>query len=1557
MAAAVFVFAAICGRALAAYCPAGSSQCEEYISDVHAGTIHNTSTDCSPGGYADYTAMTTEMEVGKSYQITVSNGDAYTDDQCGIWIDWNQDEDFNDVDETISVSGGAWDFQAEFTVPTGALLGQTRMRIRITYTGLVDSCGTTPFGEVEDYSIEVIPAGSYEIIHESATMAAFGQMSGLPFDANLFMGSRFYVDEQVEVSTIGGHLLEYTAGTVFGAIVSLSGPTALPFGSPLHPAEVAGSVVFTLPYASMDFRVPLSATLGPGDYALIFGSDQFGASVSGAGLIPGPGQSNLPGASYFAWDGTIPVWFDINPAEPPRFVVEGIRTPIITIGTGSSTSAYPLYTHWPDSRTQVIYLASEIGTGGNITALGLDVDTVPGIMISDWTIRMKHTELSSYGTNQGDYTPLDGVGWTVVHQSAGLPGSPGWRTFDFPFPFEYNGTDNLLIDFSIDNVTSGDSGWCRYSEPGGTRQVYARANNDYGDPLDWSGMTSPPAFGSDNVPNIQLTIAEIECGPAGYGGGCGTVPDPYLIYTAEQMNNIGANPNDWDKNFKLMNDIDLSGYTGTSFNLIGGPGNNFNGTFDGNGKKIFNFSYNSNSTNDIGLFRALGWSGTIKRLGLIDPNVSSGTGSCVGALVGGQGSSFISVGSVIDCYVEGGSVSGDFIVGGLVGNNLGGLIQNSYSTCSVTGILDWVGGLVGINEGVIINCYSTSDATGQYRVGGFVGENNSDGEIINCYSTGRVRGHIPPIGLGGFIGGNSGTVTDCFWNTETSGQNSSAGGTGKTTEEMQIQSTFTNWDFITPVWTICEQVEYPQLWKKGAKYGGGSGTVNDPYLILTPCQMQEIGTEPGDWDKHFKLMTDIDVGRFTEDEFNIIGNDSNRFTGVFNGNDHKISNFTYSIAGAGGPGRIAIFGVVDGASAQIRNLGVVDPNIEASIWFYVAPLVGQLKDGVVSNCYAVGGNVQGMWDTGGLAGSNQGTISECMSSVSVGGEDFTGGLVGANYGVVTDCYATGSVYGNEIVGGLVGLENDTATVDNCYASGSVSGISDIGGLVGLQLGGTVTVTGSFWDVNTSGLTVSDGGIPKTTTEMQKISTFTLAGWDFDNIWKICEDVNYPKHRWERYSGGNGTAEAPCLICSAEEMQTIGANPDDWDKYFKLIADIDLGGYTGTEFNIIGTFIPPASFTGSFDGDGHVISNFTYNSTGINYIGLFGSVGQIDAIADIKNLGLKNPQIDTGTGNNVGALVGFLFKEGTISNCYVEGGTVDGNSVVGGLLGFSSMSSASVNNCYSSTTVSGYDGVGGLVGVNNWGTITNCYSHSDVTGDDIYIGGLVGYNFDTVINCYATGSVSGSSVVGGLIGYNYGGANDSFWDIDTTGQIAGSGGGDPCGISAKTTAEMQTESTFTDAGWDFIGETANGPNDVWEICEGTNYPKLTWQIPLPGDFVCPDGVETNDLGVLCEQWLLPVLPADMAGGEVDGFVDFLDWAVFANAWQSTSEPLSANWNPKCDIAPAGGNGIVDIDDLTVFVNQWLQFSAYCADIAPAPAGDEIVNWLDFAVLAEEWLAGL
>jgi hypothetical protein len=97
------------------------------------------------------------MTLETGYPISVTNGFPYLDDQCGIWVDWNQDLDFDDADETIAVSGtpGNGPYTGIVTPPAGAPEGTTRMRVRITYTGAVSPCGNTTYGEVEDYTIEV----------------------------------------------------------------------------------------------------------------------------------------------------------------------------------------------------------------------------------------------------------------------------------------------------------------------------------------------------------------------------------------------------------------------------------------------------------------------------------------------------------------------------------------------------------------------------------------------------------------------------------------------------------------------------------------------------------------------------------------------------------------------------------------------------------------------------------------------------------------------------------------------------------------------------------------------------------------------------------------------------------------------------------------------------------------------------------------------------------------------------------------------------------------------------------------------------------------------------------------------------------------------------------------------------------------------------------------------------------------------------------------------------------------------------------------------------------
>ena len=608
-----------------------------------------------------------------------------------------------------------------------------------------------------------------------------------------------------------------------------------------------------------------------------------------------------------------------------------------------------------------------------------------------------------------------------------------------------------------------------------------------------------------------------------------------------------------------------------------------------------------------------------------------------------------------------------------------------------------------------------------------------------------------------------------------------------------------------------------------AQYGGGTGEPNNPYLIYTAEQMNAIGAEPSDWNKHFKLMADLDLSNFGT-TFKIIGTAWVKpFAGVFDGDGHAISNFECN---APDVYSVGLFGYVRGENAQIKNLRLIDPVIYAETEDDVGPLIGCIYIGTVTACSVENGIVLGNENVGGLVGknSNRGSITKCYSTATVSGATGVGGLVGENFGKITNCYSTGSVSGNEKIGGLVGNGYNPDSITNCYSTARVSGMKSVGGLVGT----TNRAKWSFWDIETSGQTDSGGGTGKTTAEMQTASTF-IGYWGCDPVWTIDEGADYPRLAWQNipgelitkssYAEGSGTQEDPYLIYSAEQLNMIGLFPCDWDKHFKLMADIDLSEYTGTEFNIIGYRVGVLSpdnepFKGVFDGNGRTISNFNYSSTEWElYIGIFGYTER----ATLENLYLIDPNINVERGTYVGSLVGWS-EYGTITACNVQGGNIWGASEVGGLVG---NNHGTISECASLTAVTGDSRIGGLVGYNSYGGIGHCYSLSNVTGTTS-VGGLVGTcgSQATIVHCYSAGSVQGTENVGGLLGSNgQGEILYCFWDIETSGQLDSAGG------EGKTTAEMQTASTFI--GW--------GPYAVWIIAEGLDYPRLLWE-NMPGEWL-------------------------------------------------------------------------------------------------------------------------
>lgn len=261
----------------------------------------------------------------------------------------------------------------------------------------------------------------------------------------------------------------------------------------------------------------------------------------------------------------------------------------------------------------------------------------------------------------------------------------------------------------------------------------------------------------------------------------------------------------------------------------------------------------------------------------------------------------------------------------------------------------------------------------------------------------------------------------------------------------------------------------------------------------------------------------------------------------------------------------------------------------------------------------------------------------------------------------------------------------------------------------------------------------------------------------------------------RLYSGAGSPNDPFIIDSAEDMNDIGNNEADWDKHFRLDADIDLGIYTGTQFNMIGYFIgyddpDNKPFTGVFDGNDYTISNFTYNKIATGWKDSTGIFAYAED-AEFKNLGLIDPNVE---GEVVGALVGRLgvwseiVYTTTITNCYVQGGNVTNVSnpstslYAGGLVG-NAADILIMSNCYATCDVSSSSSVtGGLIGTAVRGTITNCYATGNIVSYSD-AGGLMGNAGADIYNCYATGNVtsnSGSSA-GGLVVSSTGSIYDSF----------------------------------------------------------------------------------------------------------------------------------------------------------------------------------------------------
>ena len=644
------------------------------------------------------------------------------------------------------------------------------------------------------------------------------------------------------------------------------------------------------------------------------------------------------------------------------------------------------------------------------------------------------------------------------------------------------------------------------------------------------------------------------------------------------------------------------------FKPIGNSSNKFSGIFEGNTHTLKDIFINRSSIDYVGIF---GYNnGTIKGIKLIDVDVK---GKDYTGLIAGYNTGNIT------STITTGTLSGSKKLGLAVGKNDSGTVEsvvrgNITSTFNSTGN-GLIGGIVGI----------TSNGTVKgINQGGTISVNSG-----NAYRTIGSTGGSPTMRTV-----SSNTVTTPNTNTSSLGQggltvNSAYINNIATLE--RVLDTYVNGDNNKDGYyydndengdvTIYSTTDHPLTITMT-----GTGTSEDPYIITNYEQLKEASY---DTTKAYRLAADIDMQGKNPI---LLAGYGNSFSGIFEGNGHTLSNATY-----GGNNYVALFGYNE-STGKIKGLKLENINIVS---------------------YEISGII---------CGENHGDITETIAKGNVSGYTKLGLAVGYNYGTVesivqgniTSSFSTTNSEAN--VGGIVGNESN----------GTVKGINQ-GGTITVSAGKayrTVGTTGGSPTMKTIASSTataptssnSIGGKGGATVNVEYINNIAALervldtyvagdnnndGYYYDND----EDGNATikntrDNPLTRTMSGEGTSEDPYIITSYDQLKEAAYNTT---KTYRLDADINMQGK-----NTIILAGYTHSFSGTFDGNGHTISNGTIG--GSDYVGMFG---YNETSGTIKGLKLENI--------NVGAyeLSGIISGEnhGTITDV-IATGNISGYTKIG-----------------------------------------------------------------------------------------------------------------------------------------------------------------------------------------------------------------------------------------------------------------------------------------------------
>ncbi len=860
-----------------------------------------------------------------------------------------------------------------------------------------------------------------------------------------------------------------------------------------------------------------------------------------------------------------------------------------------------------------------------------------------------------------------------------------------------------------------------------------------------------------------------------------------LLYSMSDL----AGLSDPNGHYALATSLDATGTNYTSSVLPV-----FDGTLSGLGHTLSNVHITSGAnTTDLGLISTLDTDGTVRDLGLAGASVTTGANSqYVGALVGNN------KGTLFDVAVVGGSVmadAGSQYVGGLVGAN-NGTITNSLSSTDVSagGIGLDVGGLAGTNFGKISTSYATGSVSvgdGGSETGGFVGVNL--GTITNAYASGSVNGGDDSTKTGGFAGLNLSYLTNVLaTGSVTGGSNATelGGLVG-----LNYFATITNgyYDYQTT--------------------GQASGLQDNGSNGLSTSALQgtlQTGFAAGTWVTGPGFYTYLDA----------FGAPANA---------QKLSGHVFTP-----------YGAAAGASVTLYSGGSSLGTTQSAANGYYAELV---PTGTVNATTGLGGSLTLSGDPGptGAAYTDSPTlISGNVSGFVINSGSFDTATSNTTYsGLQADMAAS---FGSSTLASLTTALNTTPftitarngfIVDTALAQSTDITINSLGGDLTISTplsfdtaqnltfkaqGSIYINTPISWDSGTLTLNAAD-----TVTDAYAInggahSVFNLQGGSWSQVGAVLptfsvNDFQLHGGTFVRALSGNGSSASPYLLTDIYGIQGIttqlGAN-------YSLANDIDATGVLnwngGDGFNPIGTVYTP--YLGTFDGQGHTLSNFQIHRPNTDYVALF-----VANSGTIQNLNLVGGSAypDFIGGLDTASLA--VFNSGAISNVNVtaifsdQRRTIsyDGAHSIGGMVAtnFGSIdhSTSHVYIGSQSTRI-----IGGMVAT-NYGTLTYDNASGSIRESTVVggpVGGLAGINYGPLIDHdYFTGSVQGSSnqngqnATGGLIGLattnlpnyeNFGGVNlgpDSYYSaasamvISNSSTYANVSNGMPLGIDATHSA--------------------------------------------------------------------------------------------------------------------------------------------------------------------------